>query len=141
MKIERKDTAVVIADDEPFNLSFLFDFVRSQGLTVELDETVDDALYRLQQARYRLVIVDLNLPYITPTHDHPPGDIRNRFPGLCVAEFARNQGHTGRQVILYTVHDLPEVERWAKAMGVTYLPKGRPSIRDEIRDVLRHDPF
>jgi hypothetical protein len=65
-----------------------------------------------------------------------------RYPGLLVADYARNHNHTGRQVVVYSVHDDPHVRELTDKLGVTYLLKGRPRIlKGELKTVLSFDPL
>ena len=141
--IPRKADTVLVADDESYNLQFLLDFLESLKYKAEVADNVDAALLRLQQARYRLVLADLSIPLLPPQSlliDRDP--LYRKYPGLLVADYARNHNHTGRQVVVYSVHDDTQVRDFASQFGVAYILKGRPRIlKDEIRDILAYDPL
>jgi hypothetical protein len=59
-----------------------------------------------------------------------------------MCELHPNHNHTGRQVVVYSVHDDVQVRDFSVRLGVTYLLKGRPRIlKEEINDVLSFDPL
>jgi DNA-binding response OmpR family regulator len=142
-ELPRKDGTILLADDEPYHLEWIEDFLGRKGYHVDVATSVDDALSRLQKARYRSVVADLSIPFRNP---YPvlsrPEPIHERYPGLIIAEYARNRGHLGRQVIVYSVHDDPAVQAYSRRLGATYLLKGRPRrFKDELEDVLSYDPL
>jgi hypothetical protein len=64
-----------------------------------------------------------------------------KYPGLYLAMTARRANYRERQVIVYSVHRLEEIERECRQIGCTYIAKGRPSIfKQELLDVLSFDP-
>jgi CheY-like chemotaxis protein len=136
-----RDT-ILLADDEPYNLLWVAEFLESRGYKVVQAETVDAALSRLTETLFRAVVADLAIPVSEKEGGKGPVDpVVARYPGLRVAEYARNQGHRGRQVIVYSVYDEPEVEALAAKMGYTYLLKGRPrQFKEELAEVLAYDP-
>ncbi len=139
----RKENTILLADDEPYNLVFVLDFLEAQGFRVVVADNVDKALLRLQENRFRAIIADLSIPYLSP-QVQPTGldQAYQSYPGLIVADYARNHGHTGRQVIVYSVHDDAHVREITDSLGATYLLKGRPrQFKDEINDVLSFDPL
>jgi CheY-like chemotaxis protein len=142
-RIPRKEDTVLVADDEAYNLQFLLDFLETLNYKVEVAVNVDDALHRLQQARYRVVLADLSIPLLPPQSLLIERDaLYQKYPGLLIADYARNHNHTGRQVVVYSVHEDPQVRDFANRFGVAYLLKGRPRIlKDEIRDILAYDPL
>ena len=133
---------VLIADDEPYNLEWLVDWIHAQGYKTVVAETVDAAIAQLTAARFRTVIADLNIPALPPRHSLEGKDpLYQIFPGLMVADFARNHDHTARQVVVYSVHDDPEVREMSDKLGFSYLLKGRPrTIKQEIANILIYDP-
>jgi CheY-like chemotaxis protein len=141
--VSRREDTVLVADDESYNLQFLLDFLESLKLKVDVVSNVDSAILRLQEARYRMVLADLSIPLLPPQSllmDRDP--IYKKYPGLLIVDYARNHSHTGRQVVVYSVHDDPQVRDLATRYGVTYILKGRPrSLKDEIRDILAFDPL
>ena len=68
--------------------------------------------------------------------------VYEKYPGLTVADYARQRGHLGRQVIVYSVHDDDAVRAEVVRLGSTYLMKGRPrQFKRELEDVLSYDPL
>ena len=115
----------------------------SQGYDVEFQITVNDAYQALNDKTYRAVIVDLNIPVTGDLKNvvKAKGSIFGDFPGLYLADFARNKGYRTRQVIVYSVHVVAAVEEVCKRLYCTYLSKGRPiAFKDEILQVLSFDP-
>jgi CheY-like chemotaxis protein len=141
--LARKADTILLADDEPYNLQFIVDFLESLGYKTEVADNVDKAIQRLQENRFRAVIADLSIPLLSPMgflSGNAP--IYLKYPGLQIADYARNHNHTGRQVIVYSVHDDLQVRELAKRLGVTYLLKGRPrALKEEIKEVLDFDPL
>lgn len=142
-ELPRKEKTILVADDEPYNLQWILDFLESLGYTTVVAENVDSAIRHLEEFRFRAVIADLSIPLSPPQSLLAGKDsIFEKYPGLLVADFARNHSHTGKQVIVYSVHDDTQVRELASRLGVTYLLKGRPRLlKDEIKDILSFDPF
>lgn len=142
-EIPRKEDTILVADDEPYNLQFVLDFLECLGYKTVVADNVDKAILQLQQHGFRAVIADLSIPLLPPQsllRDRDP--LFHKYPGLLVADYARNHNHTGRQVIVYSVHSDTQVQELAGNLGVTYLLKGRPRIlKEEIKDVLSFDPL
>jgi len=134
---------ILIADDEPHYLEWLDDFLSSKGYRVEFYETVNRAHAALSLRLYRAVIVDLNIPATGSLRDviESKGATYTQYPGLFLADYARNRGHRTRQVIVYSVHEVEAVADECRKLYCDYIPKGRPSIfRQQIMDVLSYDP-
>lgn len=139
----RKADTILIADDEPYNLQWVVEFLESLGYKTKIAESVDDAIREIKQTTYRAVIADLSIPLLPPQSLLEGADpLYKRYPGLLVAASARSYGHTDRQVIVYSVHNDPMVKFEADRLRVTYLLKGRPrTMKEELRDVLSYDPL
>jgi CheY-like chemotaxis protein len=139
----RKEDTILIADDEPYHLQFIVDFLESLNYKTVVADNVDKAILRLQENRFRALIVDLSIPLLPPQSllkDRDP--LFQKYPGLLVADYARNHNHTGEQVVLYSVHDDVQVREVSDKLRVNYVLKGRPRILKEvIRDVLSYDPL
>lgn len=137
-----KDTVLVV-DDEPIFLDWLEDFLESLGYKTKFLTNVSDALAEVKNARYRALIVDLNIPLSTELKslltdkDSAYGD----YHGLLVADRARNVGYRDKQVIVYSVHSTPSVKAITDKLRILYFSKGRPkAFKAEIQDVLEYDP-
>ncbi len=143
MNPSRKEDTILLADDEPYNLQFIIDFLESLNYHTTVADNVDSAMQRLNEHMFRAVIVDLSIPLLPPQSLLRERDlIFQKYPGLLVADYARNHGHTGRQVIVYSVHDDVNVGQLAAKLGFTYLLKGRARLlKEEIKDVLSFDPL
>jgi len=139
----RKATTILLADDEPYNLEWLVDYIESKKYQVDFVYSVDQAFSALEESLYRVVVADLSIPAIDAQAFLVGRDpLIQRYPGLAIAEHARNRGHTDRQVIVYSVHDDPAVESYANRLRCTYLLKGRPRrFKDELDVVLSYDPL
>ncbi|MBV9394311.1 MAG: response regulator [Methylobacteriaceae bacterium] len=134
----------VLIDDELHNALWMIDFLQSRGLEVLTAESANDALALVKQEIYRLLVIDLNIPVLPPIDEAVAAKGATnyaRFPGLYVAEAARNAGYRDRQVILYSVHREREIADIAERLRITYIMKGRPQeIKKEVEEVLAFDP-
>lgn len=135
---------ILILDDEPHLLEWLVEYLQARSYKTMFTEDVAQAIAALKSGiTFRMMILDLNVPapgeYTEllrsrgPTHDN--------YRGLYVAEQARNMGYRGRQVVVYSVHDVEAVRRITDRIGTTYITKGRPrAFKAEIDQVLGFDP-
>lgn len=137
---------ILVLDDEPHLLDWLDEYLQSKGYLTQFVTSIPDAINALRSGSsiiFRMIILDLNVP--------APGDyaelLKHRsqthevYRGLYVAEQARNMGYRGRQVIVYSVHDVDAVRLITERIGVTYITKGRPrEFKTEIDHVLSYDP-
>lgn len=134
---------VLILDDEPELLEWLAEYLKAKKLQVEFAKNVSEGMAALDSKAFRFLVLDLNVPasgqYKSALADK--GDVFSRYPGLYVAQTARNKGYRDRQVIVYSVHDLDEVRIITDRIRVTYATKGRPrAFKAEIDNVLSYDP-
>ena len=141
--VPRKPNTILLADDEPYNLQWVIEYLKRQRFVVVTAESVDKAIEKLQEIQFRLVIADLSIPLLAPQSLlADKSAIFQQYPGLLIADYARNHGHLGRQVIVYSVHDDAGVKAQATSLGCTFLLKGRPrQFKDELDDVLSYDPL
>lgn len=128
---------MLIADDEPEYLEFIFDLAESLGVKVDVAEDVPTALrlIRDKAKRYDAVLVDMSIPdqggiSQRIQSQHP---IVGSYPGIALAIEARTAGYGPSRVVAYTVHDDDAIEQTLAKIGVRYVLKGRPS---ELREVL-----
>lgn len=136
-------TTVVLVDDEMYNIDWMVDYLRSLGYQVLTAANVDEAMDIISKEIYRALIVDLNIPVLETYRKviAERGGAYAKFPGLFVAERARNLGYRGRQVLIYSVHKDVDVSAEATKLGCTYILKGRPrEIKAEIAAVVHYDP-
>jgi CheY-like chemotaxis protein len=137
------DVKVLLADDEPFYLEWLDDFLTSKGIVVDYATSVDDAVGKLKNYKYRLVVVDLNIPMISAGGEYAKklSGAYDTYPGLYIANAARNAGYRTKQVIIYSVFSTKEIEEAASRLYCTFLTKMHPDdLKREIERVLAFDP-
>jgi CheY-like chemotaxis protein len=143
MKFEDKITSVLVIDDEPFQTEWLTEYFQARGFHVVQPEDLQSALAALESARYRYVVIDLSIPF-SPALAQPLASLGTeffRYPGLMAARRARTTGHVTFQVIVYSVHDSPEVELYADHIVCKYILKGRPrDLKTHIEHTLRRQP-
>jgi CheY-like chemotaxis protein len=143
MKSKSMQKSALILDDEPHLLDWLADYLQRKGLATKFVTNVGEAIEAIQGENFRLLVLDLNVPTSVAYAEaiRKRGPTYEEFRGLYVAEYARNLGYRGRQVIVYSVHDLEAVRAVTDRIGVTYCVKGRAqSFKAEIDDVLSFDP-
>lgn len=143
MQKNRCDKEIFLLDDEIFNATWMIDYIESLDYSVVTATSANEAFSKVSNQIYRVAILDLNVPI------HPPleaaaltrGTVYARFPGLFIAQQARQSGYRGRQVVLYSVHRDTEVTEEARKLGCTYILKGRPKeMMAELQEVLAYDP-
>jgi len=124
----------LIVDDEPYYLEWLIEFLESKGYEVETAVNCNEAFDAIEKEIFKMVIVDLQIPSpgsaaIRRLRVSDP--LFDQYPGMAVAQFARDLGHWDDQVIIYSVHMGEGIVAKAKQLYCTYLPKGRPDILKE----------
>jgi CheY-like chemotaxis protein len=132
----RTETEVLIIDDEPEYLLWLFEFIESLGYKPEVRGTLAGGLAALREKRYRVVIVDMEIPaggaIADMTRRHSP--VAEIYPGIVAATTCRNQGYDRRQVFAYSVHDDSAADAELSKLDCEYVLKGRPeAIKRAIR--------
>jgi DNA-binding NarL/FixJ family response regulator len=135
--------AVVILDDEVYNITWMMDYLYSKNINVMPAASANEALDLIESEIYRAAIIDLNVPILPPLDEAAAqlGSAYITYPGLFVARAARNRGYRGRQVVIYSVHRDPLVAEEARKLGCTYILKGRPKeIKAELDAVISFDP-
>lgn len=134
---------IVLVDDEPHNMAWMLDYIEAKEKRAVVATNVNEAVEALEKEIYRAVIIDLNIPLLSPLTEavSARGDIYKRYPGLYVAYRARNLGYRSRQVIIYSVHRDAAVADEAEKLRCTYIIKGRPKmIKEELDNVIAYDP-
>lgn len=134
---------VLILDDELYNLTWMVDFLESQGLKTMTFSDANSIVPEINSEIYRCLVLDLNVPVYSPldVDAESRGHVYRQYPGLYIAWLARNRGYRGRQVLVYSVHKDEGVEAETDRLGCTYIRKGRPrEVKSELEQVLSYDP-
>lgn len=143
MATTTKPDTIVLIDDEPYHVLWMVDYLESKGYKVVSVNHLNAALDYIESEIYRALIIDLNIPVMPPYEAalSDRGGPYALYPGLFLAERARNRGYRNRQVVIYSVHRDAAVSDEVTKLGATYILKGRPQmIKAEIDDVLSFDP-
>lgn len=133
---------ILILDDEPMFLDWLEDYVESLGFSVDFSTSIDDANKKLVGGSvddYAALIFDLNVPASSEFESvlEQRGKLFQEFRGLFIAQQARTKGINGNKIIVYSVHDKPEVEEMCQRLNVSYIPKGRArALKDKLASIL-----
>ncbi|CAI8882350.1 response regulator [Pseudomonas sp. DR48] len=133
---------ILILDDEPMFLDWLEDYVESLGFSVDFSTSIDEANKKLLDASvddYAALIFDLNVPASSEFESvlEQRGKLFQEFRGLFVAQQARTKGINGNKIIVYSVHDKPEVEEMCQRLNVSYIPKGRArALKEKLSSIL-----
>jgi CheY-like chemotaxis protein len=141
--MKKLDDSILIMDDEPHILDWLVEYLEAKNYKTKMVVNVGEAIEALNDVRYRVVILDLNVPAPGEYGEKlgNKGGLYEEYRGLYVAEYARTKGHRGRQVVVYSVHDSDPVSAICEKIGVEYLIKGRPrDFKRELDQILSYDP-
>ena len=131
--------SILMLDDELSGMTWMLDYLYSKDFSVDTANNANDAFELASKGKYDAAIIDLNVPLTPPldTLAEQLDPVYLKFPGLLVAREARNKGHRGQQIIIYTVHREAEIKEIADKLGCTYIIKGRPiEIKDELERIL-----
>lgn len=134
---------VLVMDDEPQYLDWLFEYLISKGYDFISVTNLADAITALQNGKYRAILADLSVPVTDDLNAtlSKQGENYVKYPGLYLAHHARNRGYRGRQVVVYSVHDTPSVREVTNIIGVCYITKGRPRmLKTELDNIFNYDP-
>lgn len=134
---------ILIVDDEPHYLVWLEEYLVRLGYDVVFKETANDAAQVAAEKPFRAIIFDLNIPIADPLKELAlaKGGLYVTFPGLYLASVARTAGFRDRQIIVYSVHSLEEIDAECRKLSCTYISKGRPALfKAELEEVLSYDP-
>jgi CheY-like chemotaxis protein len=141
--VSKTEKKVLVMDDEPHVLDWLIEYLEAQSYKVDIAVNVDQAIDALNRSSYRIAIFDLNVPASPEILNkiNEKGSIHAQYRGLFAAEHARTIGMRGRQVVVYSVHDNPDILRRCNTIGVQYLIKARPrEFKKELNNILSYDP-
>ena len=127
---DAKGKRVLILDDEPEYLTWVVEFLEAQNLSVEFVTNLSDAFRAISQTKYRLLLVDMNVPPGTSISPRLRTliDSVDTYPGLALALEARNFGYGAHSVVAYTVHDDERIAQDLNRWHCRYVLKGRPDI-------------
>lgn len=134
---------VFILDDEPMFLDWIDDFVESIGFNVDFFTSVSDAHEKIKTIgvdEYAALIIDLNVPASSEIESvlEQKSKVFQDFRGLFIAQQARTKGINGNKIIVYSVHDKPEVEEICSRLNVSYISKGRAkTLKEKLAAVLK----
>jgi len=136
-----KEKTVLLVDDEPEYLDWLYDYLSAKGLDVEIAESVAEAVQLADSADYRLYVVDLNIPAGSWVAPSTQPEVYSQYKGFNVIRYVRNQTQAGKRVVAYSAHENDEIRAAIENLYCQYVVKGRAKdIKTEIESVLRHDP-
>lgn len=133
---------VFILDDEPMFLDWVDDYVTSLGCSVDFIVTLKEAYDKIEAAtldEYAVLIIDLNVPASADIESilQQKETVFQEFRGLFIAQRARSKGISGSKIIVYSVHDKPEVEAICKRLNIHYMPKGRAkNLKEKLANIL-----
>lgn len=133
-----KENSILIADDEPEHLEWLVDFMSGQGFVVDVVTDVLEAVKAVELSRYRLYIVDLNIPLRGWPSAFPASSTYDEYPGLHIGRVVRSQGNDGSRVIVYSAHFNDQITAEIKKLYCEYVVKGRPrELKGKVEEVLK----
>lgn len=124
--------SVLIIDDEPEYLGWLVEYLGSKNFKVDHALNISDALKISTDKRYRLILVDMNIPAPGAASELLDDPISKKYPGFKLAHTFRNQGYHSHQIIAYTVHDDDLLGVELDRIRCRYVLKGRPNILKSV---------
>lgn len=133
---------IFILDDEPMFLDWVDDFAVSIGFSVDFLTSINDANETLKKSspdEYAALIIDLNVPASSELESilEQKPKVFQDFRGLFIAQQARTKGISGNKIIVYSVHDRPEVEEMCNRLDISYIPKGRArALKEKLTIIL-----
>jgi len=114
---------ILVVDDEPAILFAYRKLIERDGMTVDISANLEDAIRHIRARRYLAVIADLRLA------GTDNGD------GLEILRVIQNE-RPGTKTILATGYGDSEIEKMARALGVSYCFK-KPVSPSDILGALR----
>jgi len=114
---------ILVVDDEPAILFAYRKLIEKDGMTVDISATLEDAIRNIRAHRYLAVIADMRLA------GTDNGD------GLEILRVIRKE-RPGTKTILATGYGDSEIEKMARALGVSYYFK-KPVAPSDILEALR----
>jgi CheY-like chemotaxis protein len=135
---------ILILDDEPMFLDWIEDYVESKGFKVKFVVSVDEAFEEVTKKRnYRAIVIDLQVP-TSQKHEaliKKYDRVFHEFRGLYIAQRARDYTYKGKQIVVYSVHDRPEVAEVCDKLEISYIPKGRAKLmKEKLNQFMRLMP-
>lgn len=136
-----KSKSVLLVDDEPEYIQWLYDYLVAKGFEVDMAESVSEALELADATTYRIYLIDLNIPAGAWSSPSPITEIYSQYKGLNVIRYIRSQGNAGARVVAYSAHENAEIHTAIDNLYCTYVVKGRArDIKAELESILEHDP-
>jgi CheY-like chemotaxis protein len=119
---------VMIVDDEPYYLDWLIEFFEAHGYEVITAVNVTEACHFAKVEIFKMVIVDLNVPAGSEMKQAiaESEPVIRQYPGLYVAQYARDIGHWDDQVIIYSVHMGEAITERSKQLYCYIFAQGPP---------------
>lgn len=123
----------LIVDDEPYYQDWLIEYMEVRGYEVLTAMNVDEACQALGKELFKMVIVDLSIPAGAGMRAQlaTSDPLTQQYPGMYVAQYARDHGQWDDQVIIYSVHMSEDISKRAGQLFCVYVPKGRPDAMKE----------
>ncbi|MGV6995292.1 hypothetical protein ACUZ9P_05295 [Desulfovibrio sp. QI0430] len=133
---------VLILDDEPYSMSWLEEFVKNLGFNPLMCTNFSDALKLIEKHHFFAVsIIDMNIPIDVASNAliESKGQAYKQFHGLYIAHELRDYGNDKNSVIIFTVHDNPEISKIADTLSVQYIIKGQVrKIKEAVKKQLEY---
>ena len=133
---------VLILDDEPYSMSWLEEFVQNLGFNALMCTNFKDAIELIEKHKvFAASIIDMNIPIDVNSHGlvESKGEAYKQFHGLYIAHALRDSGNDKNSVIIFTVHDNPEISRIADTLSVKYIIKGHVrKIKEAVKRQLEY---
>lgn len=119
---------ILLVDDEPEYLGWVADFLENNKFEVEYAGSVEEAKNIIKKDRYKLIIIDMNIPFESTQLESLKYPIQQKYGGAQVVQFASDVGYKGIQLIAFTVHDDDDLEKFLERYNSRYVLKGRPDV-------------
>lgn len=132
------DDTILIVDDEPEHIQWLFDYIEAKGMKIHVMNNVEDAINAANRAQYRAYVIDLNIPMgnWTPTF-LVPNDVYDKYKGFYVIKYVRTQGNLGKNVSAYSAHYNEQIIAETKTLYCEYTSKDRvQDFKKEIANII-----
>jgi hypothetical protein len=148
-KSPRKNhSKVLVIDDQPFELNWLFEFITESGFSWESAVNLRDGVELIRASendKYRVLIVDMEIGtggYVWKAPKEPTrAALYQKYPGLAAVQEARNYDYNSSNVLVYSVHQSADINAEVSLLRCRYMLKGRPrGFKEIIRPMLGIGP-